>query len=122
MKIQELLEKTPSFFDLPLEDEIEGPFYHGTSTNLDIEDKLLPPDMTDTIAEIGRKKNLDKVFFTSDYRSAHIYAQKATKAFGGQPIVYRVHPVGEIEIVQQKAGTTVYAAPWAYVEEMENIT
>ena len=114
MKLDEI---NASFFDLNT-DEPSPPFYHGTSTNIPINDKLLPPLMTDTIAEVGRKKNLDRVFFTSDYNSAQIYARKAVREFGGDVIIYLVHPVGPIETVQSTQGTTVYAAKWAYVEPL----
>ena len=54
-------------------------YYHGTSTELLIEHKLLPPDITGKIQEVGRKKNTNKVFFTKDKNSAKIYAGRSVK-------------------------------------------
>jgi len=74
-------------------------YYHGTSTAVmsDEEYVLLPPSMTGIIQEVGRKKNLDKVFFTADLGLAQIYAGRAKNRFGGDPIVYRIIPMGEIK-------------------------
>ena len=58
-------------------------YYHGTSTEADISYKLLPPSVTGVIQEAGRKKNLDAVFFTTDYGSAGIYAGRAVNRLGG---------------------------------------
>lgn len=90
-------------------------FFHGTSSVLGITDILLPPTKTTLLAELGRKKNLDKVFFTLDFNSAGIYADKAVKRFGGKPIVLRVLPNGKIVVVQARKGTTVYMADSAKV-------
>ncbi len=64
-----------------------GILYHGTSVEHDI-DMILPPDKTSVISEKGRKKNLDKVFFTADYKSAVIYAKRAVRSLGGVAKVY----------------------------------
>jgi len=40
----------------------------------------LPPANTGNISEKGRKKNLDKVFFTKDLKSAKIYADRAKRS------------------------------------------
>lgn len=112
MKLQTIFEHY-SIHDLRPEHDI---YYHGTSTAVGVRDKLLPPDMTDVISERGRKRNLDKVFFTRDYRSAEIYAGRTARELGGSPVVFRVHPVGEVEVLNQQQGTTVFMAPWAYVE------
>lgn len=85
-------------------------YYHGTSTVLPIKDKILPFDQTGSIQEKGRKKNLDKVFFTKDIGSAWIYAGRSCSVFGGKPVVYIVEPVGEIQTLNETAGTTVYCA------------
>ena len=85
-------------------------FYHGTSSALGITTALLPPEKTERLAELGRKRNLDKVFFTRDAKSAEIYAKKAVKRFGGKPVVLLVAPTGAIDIVQDTPGTTVLMA------------
>jgi len=114
MKIKDIFER--SFMDLPM-DQPTGPFYHGTSDKiLSIGDRLIPPKDTGMLSEKGRKKNLDKVFFTNDKRSASIYAQKAAKQFGGNPVVYTISPVGDIEVLNNTPGTTVYNADWAYIK------
>ena len=90
-------------------------FYHGTSTALCITTVLLPPEKSERLAEVGRKINLDKVFFTRDQRSAGIYARKAVKRFGGKPIVLEVEPTGDIVEIQNTPGTTVYMSDCAKV-------
>ena len=98
-----------------LEDIAPQMFYHGTSTALGIEDALLPPEQSNRLSEVGRKKNLNKVFMTRDQKSAEIYAKKAVKQFGGEAVVYRVAPVGELTVLQDTPGTTVYMADGAKV-------
>ena len=125
MRIKELFEMIEldqvderfSYLDIPEEPIPEGPFFHGTSTNVGIGDKLIPPHMTGTLSEVGRKKNLDLVFFTADRSSARVYAGRSVRKFGGEPIIYRVYPVGDVTVLNRDAGTTVYAAPWAYAVE-----
>lgn len=90
-------------------------YYHGTSTALGIEGELLPPSRTERLSEVGRKKNLDKVFFTRDKGSAEIYAKKAVKQFGGEPVIYIIEPVGNITVLQDTPGTTVFMADSANV-------
>lgn len=70
-------------------------FYHGTSDVFDIREVILPPLQTDNLREDWRKKNLDKVYFTSSQLSAYMYAKKACKKYGGNPIVYIVKPIGQ---------------------------
>lgn len=94
-------------------------FYHGTSTNCGIDFKLMPPDETGKIQEIGRKKNLNKVFFTKDLSSAKIYAGRSVSVFGGKQVIYRVIPMGEIEVLNDNKGTSVYSSDWAFVEILE---
>lgn len=115
----EEVEEAAGFTDIPDEPIPRGPFFHGTSSEVDIDDRLIPPHMTGTISEIGRKKNLDLVFFTSDVGSAEIYAGRAVRVFGGEPVIYLVYPVGDVRVVNETPGTTVYAAPWAYVEKFK---
>jgi hypothetical protein len=90
-------------------------YYHGTTTHLLPGDDVLPPLKTGKISERGRKKNLDKVFFTKDLGSAKIYAGRAKHALGGKPVVYEVEPVGDIQAINDKQGTTVFMANKAKV-------
>ena len=85
-------------------------FYHGTSSNLKIGKKILPPVATGVVSEDTRKIRLDKVFFTSDKGYALIYARKACLKFGGHPVVYKVIPGenDEIECVNDTPGCTVF--------------
>lgn len=93
-------------------------YYHGTSTAVGINFRLLPPAMTGVLEEVGRKKALDRVFFTADRRSADIYAGRAVARFGGQPVVYRVIPAGAVECHNGTPGTSVLSAPGAFVEAL----
>lgn len=95
-------------------------FYHGTSTNVVPKGtlKCLPYNCTGNIQEKGRKKNLDKIFFTDSYKSALIYAGRSVNQFGGEPIVYRLIPMGEIEKINDIVGSKVYAAKWGFFEEI----
>ena len=78
------------------EENFEGVrFYHGTSSVFKIE-RLLPSLETGILREGWRKTLCDKVFFTDSLMSAHGYAKKAAKKFGGEPVVYEVSPVGDI--------------------------
>ena len=66
-------------------------FYHGTARKFRIGEELVPPkEHGFEISEKGRKKNLDKVFFTSDVGSAKIYARRAVNSYGGIPHIYEV--------------------------------
>src|SRR4051812_35330329 len=70
-------------------------FYHGSSDavlNAD-EFKLYPPEVSGKIQEKGRKKNLDRIFLTTDFGSAKVYAGRAVQRFGGSPVIYRVIPM-----------------------------
>lgn len=67
-------------------------FYHGTSTFVDVKDKLLPPIATDNLRETFRKKLQDKVFVTDSKVSAEKYAKKAVAHFGGDAVIYTVKP------------------------------
>src|SRR5258707_501210 len=82
-------------------------YYHGTSNN-NITTKILPPSVTNCISEIGRKKNLDKVFFTTSFKSAMIYAKRAANQYGGSPRVVIVEPKGNIVCLNSTPGTEVY--------------
>lgn len=90
-------------------------YYHGTSSALGITEFLLPPEQSARLSEFGRKRNLDKVFFTLDVGSAKIYARKAAKRFGGKPLILKVNPIGEVTVLQATPGTTVLMADKAEV-------
>lgn len=96
----------------------DNDFWHGTSTAVISQDEtaLLPPSHTKRLQEQGRKKNLDKVFFTKSPESAKIYAGRAVKRFGGKPIVIRAIPMGDIETLNDDEGTEVFASPWAFID------
>lgn len=98
-----------------LEDLNPQYYYHGTSTALGITDTLLPPEKSERLAEVGRKKNLNKVFFTKDRKSAEIYAKKAVRQFGGEPVIFMVRPIGHVDVVQATPGTTVFMADSASI-------
>lgn len=93
-------------------------FYHG-SCSLGLKgDMLLPPEMTNTISEKGRKKNLDRVFFTKDKGLAKVYARRAVNSIGGVPKLYRVVAPVDTVFMSETPGATVYHAAWAFVEEI----
>ncbi len=73
-----------------------GPYYHGTSTALDIRDELLPPTMTGKQTE-PRAQRRGKVFFTNSLISAKHYAKIAVNQWGGEPVIYRIEPAGPIK-------------------------
>ena len=92
-------------------------FYHGSSTAAGIVDRLLPPEQSGKLSEAGRLKNLDRVFFTEDEGSARIYAGRACRQFGGEPVLYRVIvPADSVVCLNATPGSTVYHAPAAFVE------
>lgn len=91
-----------------------GILYHGTSAEV-LSREVLPPDATQVISEKGRKKNLNKVFFTKEPKSAEIYAKRAASSYGGNPRVLKVIPMGEVTTVNENQGTTVFHAPKAVV-------
>lgn len=70
-------------------------FYHGTSDVFNIKKVILPPIQTNNLREDWRKNHLDKVFFTTSLLSAKMYAKKACKKYGGNPIIYLVKPIGQ---------------------------
>lgn len=93
-------------------------FYHGSCSVAGITNMLLPPVVSETLSEKGRKKNLDRVFFTADIGLARIYAGRAARSIGGEPVLYRVVcPVGAV-CMNDTAGATVYHAEWAFCEEV----
>ena len=94
-------------------------FYHGSCTLGLTGDLLLPPSDTDTISEKGRKKNLDRVFFTKDIGLARVYARRAARSIGGEPTLFRVVCPVDVELLSDTQGATVYHAAWAFVEEIK---
>ena len=93
-------------------------YYHGTDQDFVPGDLIEPPSKTGRLAEKGRKKNLDKVFFTTDKNSAEIYAGRARQASGSVIAnIYRVEPIGKIEWVNHTKGTTVLMSRLAKVAE-----
>lgn len=67
-------------------------FYHGTSSEANIQDVILPPEAhCFGTNEEERTKNLDKVFFTTLPKYALTYARRACTRMGGKPVLYRVH-------------------------------
>lgn len=94
-------------------------YYHGTS-NAKITNKVLPPIDTGCISEVGRKKNLNKVFFTTSPTSALIYAKRAANQYGGTPKVLIVEPVGSIVCLNENRGTEVYYADYCNVIHQQN--
>lgn len=95
-------------------------YYHGTS-NETITNELLPPAITGCIQEKGRKKHLNKVFFTTTFKYAAIYAGRAANSYGGKKRVLRVVPVGEIICINDTPGFEEYIADSAIVTESINI-
>lgn len=88
--------------------------YHGTS-NHSITNKILPPQTTGVLSEVGRKKNLNKVFYTDTENSAKIYAGRAKNSYGGTPKVHRVIPMGDLETLNDTKGTEVHHSDYGVV-------
>ncbi len=96
-------------------------YFHGSTDAVlkDGEYVLLPPVMTGVLQEDGRKKNLNRIFFTSCLGLAKIYAGRARQRFGGNPVVYRVIPMGKVETIDERPGASVYMAEWAFIEKIK---
>ena len=110
----------PRLFPAPME-AVE--YWHGTSTNLlpDGSYRLLPPTDTGKITEANRAQRTDQVFFTTSPSYARIYARiyamRACRLFGGQPILHRVIPArDEVVCLNATKGSEVYYAPSAFIE------
>lgn len=93
-------------------------FYHGSSTACGIENMLLPPDVSNTLSEKGRNKNLNRVFFTEDLGLAKVYAGRACKSLGGEPVLFRVIMPVDAVCMNDTKGATVWHAEWAFCEEI----
>lgn len=94
-------------------------FYHGTSTACDIDFMLLPPEVSNTLSEKGRKKNLGRVFFTEDLGLAGIYAGRTSRSLGGNPIIFKVVSPVDVVCMNSTPGASVYHAAWAFCEKVE---
>ena len=93
-------------------------FYHGSSSNAGIKNMLCPPSETGVLSEVGRKKNLGRVFFTEDIGLAKIYAGRAARSYGGEPRLYKVICPVDVVCLSDTKGATVYHADWAFCEEL----
>lgn len=91
-------------------------FYHGTTSSAKITNFLFPPSVTGVISEKGRNKNLDKIFFTQDIGLAKIYAGRASKSIGGDPIVYKVKNPINAKQVDCRPGASIWIADYAECE------
>lgn len=88
--------------------------YHGTS-NPNVTDKVLPSSQTGVLSEVGRKKNLNKVFYTDSPNSAKIYAGRAKNSYGGTPVVHKVIPMGELTTLNSNPGTEVHHSDYGMI-------
>lgn len=93
-------------------------YYHGSTTAAGIGHMLMPAAETGTLSERGRKRNLDRVFFTRDLGLARIYAGRAARSLGGEAVVYRAIPMGDVVAMDERPGASVYHAPWAFCEPL----
>ena len=91
-------------------------FYHGSCTEAGIDFVILPPAETDVISEKGRNKNLNRVFFTEDLGLAKIYAGRASKSIGGDPVVFRVVMPIDAVCMNSDKGASVWHCESAFVE------
>ncbi|MCD7996496.1 MAG: hypothetical protein LUH21_04600 [Clostridiales bacterium] len=81
-----------SFYDEEFTDYEGCKFYHGTSSALDIGNKILPPCDTGVLRENFRKEQMNRVFCTRSLLAAYKYARKAAMKYGGSPVIYLVSP------------------------------
>lgn len=109
-KTDDRLTEATNYF---LGEDSHGIYYHGSSRHgLKV---IRPSSETNNLSEKGRKKNLNKVFVTQDIGLAWIYAGRAVRSVGGTPVVYEVIPVGDVEVVSDVKGATVFSADTANV-------
>lgn len=85
----------------------EGPYYHGTSTALNITDNLLPPSETGKQTE-RRVQRKGKIFLTTDLEYAKSYAERAVKVWGGKPVVFEVIPIENLKQMSGRPGQSVF--------------
>lgn len=93
-------------------------YYHGTSSNINIEDGILLPSTNTNILREKRNKYLDSVFVTDSLKSAIMYANKAVNKFNGYPIVYRVTPDDETILYK---GNHEYICDYAYIDGVVDV-
>ena len=93
------------------EEEFVGPFYHGTSTALNIE-RLVPALESGVLREEWRTSLVNKVFFTDSLHSARQYAKKAAQKYSGTPVEHIVAPQGNIWNINN----TEYVADYADIK------
>lgn len=93
-------------------------FYHGSCTATGIENMLLPPEVSNTISEKGRNKNLNRVFFTEDLGLAKIYAGRAANSIGGEPVLFRVVMPIDAVCMNDTPGATVWHCEMAFCERL----
>jgi len=112
-----------SVFDYLDNEDSSQTMYHGTTTahNLNVGDKILPTDICKNTSEVGRKKNNDCIFLTTDKNYAKIYAGRAVKMWGGKPVVYTVVPLGLTQF-SKSAGMDIYTAEGAFITKQELLT
>lgn len=93
-------------------------FYHGSCSDAGIDTMLLPPTVSNTISEKGRKKNLGRIFFTEDLGLAKIYAGRAANSIGGEPVVFRVVMPIDPVCMNNEPGATVWHCEMAFCEKL----
>lgn len=93
-------------------------FYHGTTDILSIGRYLLPASETGRLREYWRKNNQDWVFATTSLKSALGFAYKACAVYGGNPVVYRVKPIG----LYSRTGGVEYIMRKALIEQEVTFT
>lgn len=92
-------------------------FYHGTTTTFGRLSRILPPDETGIEREIRTKKITNMVYITPSALSAANYAKKAVSRFGGDPIIYKVTPGGNLHYLNNNE----WVADYAYVIGRESV-
>ena len=93
-------------------ENINQTFYHGTSSNLPIQNIIYPPSITEILRE-NRSKYMNVVFFTTSKLSAIKYAMKQVKKYGGRPVIYLVKP--DSESITYNKGANEYFANYCTV-------
>ena len=96
-------------------------YYHGSSSDLVVGDLILPPDLTKTLSEDTRKKNLDRVFFSNEFKHARVYAGRAVNSLGGIKTVYVVEPIGDVICINNTPGCSTFHAERAIIVAICNI-
>jgi len=75
--------------------------YHGTSTALNVGKEIRPAKATGKQTET-RLQRRHKVFFTTNQESAMTYARRASRKWGGEPIVLEVEPFGLVKQLSKR--------------------